>query len=511
MTTNANPLAGQPSPTNPVLDEIHNHINQMSPEARAAIAPVYRGADMPGSIPQQPMQQAPTAVMRAPSAAGPAPMRGTLEGDKAALQAEAGKKPGLENVYGKITGSSFGQNHPVAGKILGVLGQIPSTIADTALSAVAPRIGAMVPGTTEQHGLKVQNLQGQIGKEQEGGLKEAQTREQNSLPELHQSQLDLKGEQQAHQNDLNEAKLNEKRQHDEAQLAEHYRQIGYKINDKGEPEAMKYEELPPKEQAIYDLKNSQTEAEKGIADYKAAQKANMPQAMELARQRIAGAAQARQIAMGRLGLSEKEFQANYYGTDMGGNALPGAPATAQGAPEGIKVANLTKPGATAQGKAAQGQGIVESATHLKKEIDKYKDLTGNMESYWKQAINGTPISDPRAAKLMSEIQSFAALQPALHGFRSHDAMKEFSKMIGGIPKNAEALKASIDGLVESAAIPQIHAGTMRTVDQGKPAQQAQGTPAFKVRLQDAMNLPQNKGKSEADVRADVKAHGGEVQ
>jgi hypothetical protein len=46
---------------------------------------------------------------------------------------------------------------------------------------------------------------------------------------------------------------------------------------------------------------------------------------------------------------------------------------------------------------------------------------------------------------------------------------------------------------------------------GKPNAGGQASaPSFQVRLADAMALPQNKGKSEADVRKDVASHGGEV-
>jgi hypothetical protein len=69
---------------------------------------------------------------------------------------------------------------------------------------------------------------------------------------------------------------------------------------------------------------------------------------------------------------------------------------------------------------------------------------------------------------MAKIASFAALQPALHGMRSHDAMREFEAMIGGIPKNPESLKSAIDGLVESAAIPMIHAGSKHGGNQPAP-------------------------------------------
>lgn len=102
--------------------------------------------------------------------------------------------------------------------------------------------------------------------------------------------------------------------------------------------------------------------------------------------------------------------------------------------------------------AAQGTAIKKAGDALIKEIDAKKGKVGNIESYWNQAINGTPIADPDAAGLMTSLSSFAALQPKLHGFRSSEAMREFSKMIGGIPKNHEALKAAVRSIQNTAGI-----------------------------------------------------------
>ena len=51
---------------------------------------------------------------------------------------------------------------------------------------------------------------------------------------------------------------------------------------------------------------------------------------------------------------------------------------------------------------------------------------------------------------MSKLHSFAALQPKLHGFRSSDAMKGFESIIGGVPKNPDALIEAIKGVQSTA-------------------------------------------------------------
>src|SRR5439155_20552336 len=76
----------------------------------------------------------------------------------------------------------------------------------------------------------------------------------------------------------------------------------------------------------------------------------------------------------------------------------------------------------------------------------------NVGSYWTQFTNGTPISDPTTAGLMAQLASFAALQPTLHGFRSEAALKGVEKIIGGGPKNPDALEAAIRAIQGTAAI-----------------------------------------------------------
>jgi hypothetical protein len=457
-----------PQPTgNPLLDNPALKA-QLVASMQKPPAPQMQGAVMPPANGPEPVSvNLPIAAPSMPSTPSPkvnAP-RGTSTGDEAELSRKLSTGSGISQISGKIENSGLGQAHPLLGKVLGIGAQGLAQLGDIGLKTFAPGLEANIPGTEGHHNMLVHRDQQQLGQDVANEEKQAQTRETNTLPALHQAQAALGA-----------AKLGETQQHHQSQIEEQLHTHGYKTAEDGTIQPLAYGEMSEQQQAVHDLKASQEElADASSALKKVQADPNSPQA-RIAQQRIEGANQARQIALRRLGLSQQEFQANYYGTDTAGNALPGAPATATGQPEGIKVASLTKPGVTAQGKASQGRAVVESATDLKDFIDKNKGAFGNIDQYWQQYMNGTPIADPTASKAMAKIASFAALQPALHGFKSHDAMREFAKMIGGIPKNPEALKAAIDGLVESAATPMIHAGTMRTVDQGKPNQAPQRPP-----------------------------------
>jgi hypothetical protein len=96
--------------------------------------------------------------------------------------------------------------------------------------------------------------------------------------------------------------------------------------------------------------------------------------------------------------------------------------------------------------------VTKAGDSLIASIEKNRGKVGNLGSYWNQATNNTPISDPDTAGLMTQIATFAALQPGLHGFRGGNAMKEFEKIIGGVPKNPDALIASIKAIQGTAKI-----------------------------------------------------------
>ena len=110
-------------------------------------------------------------------------------------------------------------------------------------------------------------------------------------------------------------------------------------------------------------------------------------------------------------------------------------------------------GAAPTGQAAhqifQGTAIEELAPQVIADINANRQILGNLGSYYKQWLAGTPVSDPNAAQLMTELMSFAAMQPALHAFRSTNALDAFEKMIGGLEKNPDSTIATINGLLKT--------------------------------------------------------------
>jgi hypothetical protein len=110
-------------------------------------------------------------------------------------------KPGLENVYHKITSSDWGQNHPGLGKLAGIAGQIPATAADLAMSLKGlpvlgnslSSIGQVMPGTTEQHNAQLEKAQGAVTANEANAEKEAQAQNLKSEVPLHAAQAGYYG------------------------------------------------------------------------------------------------------------------------------------------------------------------------------------------------------------------------------------------------------------------------------------------------------------------------------
>jgi hypothetical protein len=99
---------------------------------------------------------------------------------------------------------------------------------------------------------------------------------------------------------------------------------------------------------------------------------------------------------------------------------------------------------------AQAGAVERAGNELINTIQQNRGKFGNMKAIINSAFLGTPLADPTSQGLASQIASFAALNPALHGFRGKDALNEFLKLIGGLPNNPDALIAGIQGIEKTA-------------------------------------------------------------
>lgn len=132
------------------------------------------------------------------------------------------------------------------------------------------------------------------------------------------------------------------------------------------------------------------------------------------------------------------------------------------------------PTGTAAHQIFQGSAIENLAPQIIADINANREILGNLSSYYKQWLAGTPVSDPRAAQLMTELMSFAAMQPALHAFRSTNALQAFEKIVGELSKNPDSTIATINGLLKT---PEAFTSLPRSGTENRPSnnQQLPGT------------------------------------
>lgn len=117
------------------------------------------------------------------------------------------------------------------------------------------------------------------------------------------------------------------------------------------------------------------------------------------------------------------------------------------APAGVGTVKPTGQEASREG---QADVVTRAGTGLINSVQQNRTKMGNIGAILESAFLGTPLADPAQAGLAAEINSFAALQPAMHGFRGTDALKQFENLLGGVPNNPDALIASIKAMQKTA-------------------------------------------------------------
>ncbi len=156
-------------------------------------------------------------------------------------------------------------------------------------------------------------------------------------------------------------------------------------------------------------------------------------------------------------------------------------------------------GTGTQGSRLFASGISKQAGEtLIQDIQAHRNDLGTLGAWVQSKGLNTPIANPELAELQAELASFAALQPAQHGFRSHSAMEAFQAIIGGLQKNPDATIASIRGITKTTSLG-LPKGDHPTVGGGGNG----GGGGKVVSLAAAKKLEVNKGKSDEEIKKHI--------
>lgn len=456
MSTMPAPLTG-----NPILD---------SPTLKAALAAKMAGQNSPPQGAVLP----PGGQMQKPSPLGPEPQgrvdmpetmpsvappahpsvsapRGTVEGDANYRSHLLHSGSGISQIAGKIEGSGLGQAHPTLGKVLGIGAQGLAQLGDIGLSTLAPAVAINTPGTAYHHQALVRGASNELSQDEANQEKEAQTKNLQTLPALHQAQLDL-----------SQQKQNETETNHQAQIDQHLHSAGFKTDEKGAIVPLGYDEMSEQQQAVHDLKASQEElADAGAALKKVQADPNSPQA-RLAQQRLDGAQQARQIALQRLGLSERTFDARYQGTDQSGKALPGAMITDQGQPVGSTFSQNVRPTGQERNKSDMANSAAQQIGDMKSIIQKHPEVFGPLNGRTTDFTVWLGSQNPDAQRFRAARTIAGDHLAGTFGGRSEAALQALDNALGQFKDNPEAALAGLDQLGKATSTFQ-KAGTVKSV------------------------------------------------
>lgn len=168
---------------------------------------------------------------------------------------------------------------------------------------------------------------------------------------------------------------------------------------------------------------------------------------------------------------------------------------------------VNAPTTTEKNAGAQGQLVHEQIPMLLKEIDQNASQMGPILGHWNEFMQGKiGLDNPQYAELRANLMMAASAVALAHarGRLPENLREEFDKMINAPQQSPANLKATLQAIdpwmVKMGDMGQVQ-GLSRNGGSGG------GESGKSFSLKQAMGLPFNKGKSEADVRSDLQKHG----
>lgn len=290
----------------------------------------------------------------------------------------------------------------------GVLGNIGHVIARTGNivgDVLDPQATALIPNSDLYNARMRQTHMDELDKAQE---KQAAAQKESDTTENESANREQKGDIASATQDTAMAKTN-------AQLAQH----GFKMDPEKGIVPLAYEEMSPTQQAVYDLKGSQSAQADATAELRAAEAANAPEKIELAKQKLASISQTQDIARQRLGLSAQGLgfqQEKFYNP---------------------------QPTAMERNKADMGHSSIHQIGEMRDVLDKRPDIFGPGAGRANRVQQWMGSSDPDAIKYRNSAQYLADHSAALFGGRGEYIMKQLHDLTDE-RFGPEALKQALD-------------------------------------------------------------------
>lgn len=365
-----------------------------------------------------------------------------------------------------------------------------ATVGDAIGTTFAPRALSVIPGTTLHHNAEVGRAEGAVAAER-GKAAEDRTAEEAPIKN---AEMEARTADLAAKPDLTEAKadaataktqLGEEHQHglediakqkDEATLRTH----GYKHDpESGEIVPLDYHEMSEEQQAVHDLKASQSEAAEATAALKKAQATNSPQQTALAQARVTNAQRTSATAARRLGLSEQQFEFRSQGT-VNGVAPPGQLISDDGRPIGTANATNVRPTGLERNKADLASSAHDRLDEMRQIVKRRPDIFGPAAGRTTDLSVWLGSQDPDAQAFNAAKAVAVDHLAGVFGGRSNPVLQKLDNAAGAFKTNPDAILSGINELDKSTTGFK-NAGTVHTV--GSNAEKTEphgGDPAMKA-------------------------------
>jgi hypothetical protein len=272
-----------------------------------------------------------------------------------------------------------------------------------------------IPGTPQNYDARL--IQAALRAAKEQGIESSQQAIQGAPAKAALEQRNIESEirTRGEKDSATLAKMGLKRDQNGEVVADEESPV-YKANQAKEQRAADTEKnLAAFRQSQIDLNQARTEVENAKND------PNSP-AFKQAQQKLAMAQEAHTVAAQNLGLHQAEFANKLQEQD------------------------LIKPSGQSQSRGSAAQAVLDLIPDLKTLVNKHRADMGPLMGRINRGEIAIGNVDPEIARLYAAMKSFYALQPAVHGFRNAEFVKDFESALGTLERDPDAFIAGMEGL-----------------------------------------------------------------
>jgi hypothetical protein len=317
---------------------------------------------------------------------------------------------------------------------------------ETPFAAFLPGLDLAIPGTEGHHNLLVNRARGAVAESEANLEKQAQ----QGLTEAQTAEAQERTREQPELTELKRAAGEAKQQKDLHTYMTALRKQGMMLDDQGNPVPITYEHMSPTEQAAFDLKKAQQDATVAKAELDRAKNDPNSSAYQAALGRLQVARQNAATASGRLGLENQKFIADYFGTDLHGNALPGVSTDESGAPVGPRISNANNAPSERLRRGDLAVNARENIASLKEIIQRHPTEFGSVLGRITTVQQMMGSNDPDIARIGVTIHNLALASNGAHGIRSAEGVKDTEDtLLNHFKTGPQALTAALNELDRS--------------------------------------------------------------